>query len=129
MDFDDLIRRYLLSAKVKEAKDQSSAFTCEHVVHQVKIKSPILSGKLKTEFTFNPSHTDFELQDLLICLQLDIMSVHPDYSLGLHDFLDNYYPDDTRKGLEVYEACVKSTNKAIEFFGPCGIEDLLSCEE
>jgi len=120
---------YMLTLKVKRAKDQSGAYTPAHVVYKVKIKSPILSGKLKTNYTA-PRTGYIRIEDILSCLKLDGMMVHPDYAecQDAAEFAQTYYLNEFQQGIEVYNACQKQLAHLMEFFGEGGFEALVDCE-
>jgi len=120
---------YMLTLKVKRAKDQSGAYTSAHVVYKVKIKSPILPGKLKVTFT-TPRTDNIPIEDILSCLKLDSMMVHPDYAecQDAAEFAQTYYLNEFRQGMNIYNACQDQLTQLLEFFGEGGFEALVDCE-
>ncbi len=127
MTYQDFIDRYMLSFTYKVAKDQSNNPTSSHVNYRIKIKSVILSGKLKVIFNINPNFHKLDhrsLLDILECIQSDLDLVRME---SRNDFIENSYPDDALKGLEVWNNIQKLSQDCRKFFGEGGLQDLFEC--
>ena len=134
MLYSEFIDRYLLSIKWKVAKNQDDLITPDHVRYVCKIRSPIISGKLKTEFQQHADHS-VQLDRVLQCLQCDTSAVHPDYGYpDLAEFV-KYWGFDGSDGqtldaaLTCHAGCMRSLSLCADYFGEAGLADLMECEE
>jgi len=121
--------QYMLTIKAKPAKDQSGAYTKLHTVYKIKIKSPLLPGKLKCKFTTSRKG-DLPIEDILSCLKLDAMTVHPEYAeyeTGM-DFAYTMGYDNIRQGVKVWESCQAELAKMQQYFGEAPLLQLFDCE-
>ena len=123
MTLEQFVKKYGLTATIKEAKNQEDKFSPAHVKHVVKVKSDFFPGKLKGSYQFNPSHTEFHLLSYLECIQMEYLHENDfgDWCLCFG------YDEDPGKGLEIFKACKKQTKKMKQFFG-FEIEEFLACE-
>lgn len=122
----DFIRRYMLSISMKEAKDQSRAFTSSHVVYSIKIKSALLGGKIKTEYIQNPAYPSSN-EEIIEMFASDLRS-GPLGGNTIKDFVSEFGYTDIVEALDIWARTEKVSRDFMDFFGQGGIEDLLSIE-
>ena len=132
MEYTDFIDKYGLTMKIKPLEGKLDKFcTLKHVVYKVKIKSNILGGKLKTEFTTAGKP---ELDEILNCLLMDASGADYSFKEFCNEFGINGTSDThdvfavMEQNQRCYDGCIKEKAQLEEFFGVV-LDELMECEQ
>lgn len=92
---------------------------------EIKIKSPLMCGKLKTDYRIGPAcDENLQLWEVLYSLKMDYI----DASMSIVEWCEEFCYELSRENYELYQKVCESSRRTKNFFG--GYLDLfLSLEE
>jgi hypothetical protein len=122
------IDRYMLTLSIKEADEQVGLITPEHVLYTVKLKSPLLKGKVKLPYQFNPKYTKFDAVEFVANTARD-MTCSPLSGYTLEDMVAEIGDNGTLQTIKLWESIILYANSLFAYFGEGGIADLLNVTE